>query len=177
MDLFSQKKTIYVATGEIKSACSNVVIKSDGIGSCGVVVVYDTSKKIGAVAHIMLPGEASQSSVSPHTHYAHNAIEELLKQMIQRGANTKDVSSCIIGCGNVLKKTNDMVCSTLVNSISTYLDKKEILVCKQAVGGFKRRRMLFDVESGSVFFTEGDNSYQELICFLKHIETRKGLVS
>lgn len=52
------RETIDVQTGEVKASRQNIVLCSKAIGSCIAVVAYDSAKKIGALAHVMLPGRA-----------------------------------------------------------------------------------------------------------------------
>ena len=52
------KKVRDVQIGQVKAGTGGVILKSSAIGSCVVVVAYDTARKVGAMAHIMLPGRA-----------------------------------------------------------------------------------------------------------------------
>jgi len=46
---------VEVGMGEGLIAGSPAVVSSEGIGSCVVLILYDSGRRIGGVAHIMLP--------------------------------------------------------------------------------------------------------------------------
>ena len=73
------QKIIDVNTGQVKAAVGKGILRSVGIGSCVVVAAYNLSRKIGGMAHIMLPGIAPQQSLEK-TKYAFDGIEQLLNR-------------------------------------------------------------------------------------------------
>ncbi len=96
------KKIVDVYTGEVKAGKEDMLLKSNAIGSCIVIAAYDSIQKVGALAHIMLPGVAPLGKHLQPTRYASNAIEEMIKQMTHLGANIKRTETCLVGGGNVL---------------------------------------------------------------------------
>ena len=74
------KRIVNVNTGEVKVSKKDVILKSAAIGSCVVIAAYDKKKKVGSLAHIMLPGKAPKSS-EEKTRYAANAIDELIEKI------------------------------------------------------------------------------------------------
>ena len=150
------QKIIDVNTGEVKAAVEKGILRSLGIGSCIVVVAYNFSRKIGGMAHIMLPGTAPQQS-SEKTKYAFDGIEQLLNQMLEAGAGTDGIEVCLVGAGNVLQKSDDTICDANIESVTGILEEKNISVMALVLGGTKRKSVLLDVENGSISYTEGDD--------------------
>ena len=152
------KKVIDVSTGSIKASGAGAILRSSAIGSCIVIAAYDSSKKVGAMAHIMLPGRAPKDADSKRTRYAADAIDEMINKMTRTGANQCDLEVCLVGAGNVLKKQDDTICKDNIESTMELLEKKHIPVRAAALGGTERKSISLDVESGSVCYTEGDGN-------------------
>ncbi len=157
----------YVNTGEVKLGDRSIILNSGAIGSCVVVCVYNSSKKTGAMAHIMLPGAASVGN-EMNTKYASNAILKLMELINKNQSNTLD--TCIIGGANVLKRPNDTIGKKNIDSVEKLLEEKGIRICRKAVGGYERRTVLFDIEKGYITYTEGDSN--EAILWEKAIDLK-----
>src|SRR4030042_1539507 len=80
------QKIIDVNTGEVKAAVEKGILRSVGIGSCVVVAAYNLRRKIGGMAHIMLPGIAPQQSLEK-TKYAFDGIRQFVNQVFEGGGS------------------------------------------------------------------------------------------
>jgi len=149
------KEVIDISTGAVEVAGAGAILRSNAIGSCIVIAAYDSSKKVGALAHIMLPGRAPKDADSERTRYAANAIDEMINRMTRTGANKCDLEVCLVGAGNILKKQDDTICKDNIESTTELLEKKHIPVRAMVLGGTKRKSISLDVGSGSIFYTEG----------------------
>ncbi len=157
------KETIDVQIGEVKAECGGVILKSKAIGSCIAIVAYDAMRKIGAMAHIMLPGRApANKKSSERMKYAADAIDVLVNQMIQLGSRDGDIEVVLVGGGNVLDRPDDTICRDNIESALEFCGKKHMRVKVQAVGGTERRSVSLDVECGIVYHSEGNGSEAEL---------------
>jgi chemotaxis protein CheD len=138
-------------------------LTSLGIGSCVVVAAYNLRRKIGGMAHIMLPGIAPQQSLEK-TKYAFDGIEQLLNQMFETGAGTDEIEVCLVGAGNVLQKKDDTICDANIESVTSFLKESLIPVQASVLGGTKRKSVFLDldVEDGRVSYTEGDEKEKTL---------------
>ncbi len=152
------KEIIYVLTGEVKVGTVDEILKSSAIGSCVVVSVYDSKLQIGGLAHIMLPGNAPKNSNYPKTRYAADAIEDLMNQMNSNGAESKGIDVCVIGGGNVLKRENDSIAQSNIDSVIEILQEKNFKITAKSVGGTDRRSVTLNNETGCVKFTIGDEA-------------------
>lgn len=149
------EEIIDVSTGEVRSAANKTTLRAMAIGSCVVITGYDRYNKKGAMAHVMLPGSAPKKETQK-TKYAAEAIDELLKQMVPSGKN--DIEVCLVGGGNVLQKDDDSICGNNIESVTELLKDKNISVIASALGGTKRRTVRFDIETGTIMYSEGDSN-------------------
>ena len=149
-------EVVYVNTGEVKLGTSHSILNSGAIGSCVVVCMYDSLLKIGAMAHIMLPGVASAKE-EMKTKYASNAILKLKELMNINGNQANQLETCMIGGANVLRRPSDTIATNNIESVEKLLDEHGIKVCIKATGGCERRTADFNVEQGVIHYTTGDS--------------------
>ncbi|MFH1504707.1 MAG: chemotaxis protein CheD [Candidatus Omnitrophota bacterium] len=149
------KQAIDVPTGKIEVGSGRTILKVNAIGSCVVVSVYSLKKKIGGLAHIMLPGESVDSKSGEERKYAVNAIDAMLKRIVFLGVDIEDIEVCMLGGANVLKRPGETIGKNNVDSIIEILRKRKIKIKAQATGGIERRSLSFDVERGTISYTEG----------------------
>lgn len=153
---------VNVSTGQVKVGRKGEILKSTAIGSCVVIAAYDSGKKIGVMAHVMLPERAPKSVHGESTRYAADAIDQMIRIITAQGANLCDLGICLVGAGNVLKKQDDTVCKNNIDSITQLLKEKNIPVRAAVLGGTERKSISMDIESGSIYYTEGDKE-EELL--------------
>ena len=156
------EKIVNVSTGEVKVGRKREILKSTAIGSCVVIAAYDSERNIGIMAHVMLPGRAPKSAYGESTRYAADALDEMIRIITAQGANLCDLGVCLVGAGNVLKKQDDTVCKNNIESITQLLKEKNIPVRAAVLGGTERKSISLDIESGSVYYTEGDRKEKVL---------------
>lgn len=150
------EKVIDVSTGMVEASKAGIILRSLAIGSCVVIAAYDSSKKVGAMAHIMLPGRAPKGADGERTRYAADAIDEMINRITREGANKCDLEVCLVGAANVLKKQDDTICKDNIESITHLLSEKDIPVKAAALGGTERKSVFLDIENGRISFIEGD---------------------
>ncbi|MFC1504809.1 chemotaxis protein CheD [Spirochaetota bacterium] len=130
---------------------------ANALGSCIAVILYDIERKIGGVAHIMLPGKAPKK-INDYR-YAENGVKEILSEMLKKGAHKHTMIACLIGAGNVLKRNDDTICDSNIRSVHAALASAGIAVEKEVLGGNERRRARMEIESGKIYYSE--NGYNE----------------
>lgn len=156
------KRIVDVYTGEVKAGGNNTLLKSTAIGSCVVIAAYDSKKKVGVLAHVMLPGAAPEGKPLQRTRYAADAIEEMINMMTHLGANKDNIEACLVGGGNVLKRKDDTICQENIASIIEFLNEERIKIGSKAVGGTEKRSVSLDVKNGTIHYTEG-NTKEKLL--------------
>ena len=145
-------------TGETKAAKEDTILKSCAIGSCVVIAAYDAKEKVGALAHVMVPGKAPEGKNYQKTRYAYNAIQEMLNQMILIGAKKESVEVCLVGGANILQRKDDTIGLDNIASVIEILKEEKIKINAKSIGGTERRAITLDIENGSVYYSVGDEA-------------------
>ena len=157
----------YVKSGEVEIARKGEVLTSSPLGSCVAVVAYDGKRKIGGVAHIMLPGESLKKNSRDRNKYAVDAIENLLIKLHKLGALNTDIEICLVGGANVLKKENETLTGDIINSVQKTIKAKRVKVRAESLGGVERRSAVLNTENGIVHYTIGEGPEKILWEFKK----------
>jgi len=144
----------FMTTGSIATGSKEGSLTSLPLGSCVAVVAYDSTTKIGGLAHVMLPGKSPKGN---NNRYAENAITNLIDEFKDLGVPEKNIEMCLVGGANVLRKENNDIANHLIISIFELLEKKKLKVTKSSLGGYERQTAKLDLSSGIVNFTIGDS--------------------
>jgi chemotaxis protein CheD len=151
------ERIVDVQIGEVKVAQGNAILRSTAIGSCIAIVACDSLRKIGALAHIMLPGRApARKAAAEKNKYASDAIEAIVEKMGKLGSATEDIEVAVVGGANILGREDDTICKDNIKSVLELLAEKGLKIKARAVGGTERRSVSLDIESGIVLCTEGN---------------------
>ena len=161
----------YVNTGDIAIGDADTILNSGAIGSCVVIVAYDLKTQIGAMAHIMLSGDAPVNYNFRSTKFASNAINEMMHQLYNKGATTQSIKTCLLGGSNILKRRNDTIGNDNIKSVEEILKDIDIKVCTKSLGGTQRRTALFNIGESCVYYTKGD-SKQKLLWNFKNSDSK-----
>ena len=96
-------KIIEVGIAEIKIASSPDILTTRGLGSCVGIVIYDPLKKVGALAHPMLP-DISVSKVKSNTaKFVNSAIEEMVEEFKKRGSEVSSLRAKLFGGAHMFR--------------------------------------------------------------------------
>lgn len=155
----------YVSAGNIILGKDEGIIVSTPLGSCIAVCAYDATKKTGGMAHVMLPGKSLDSMRDDKYKYAENAINSLIEQLIENGAQRSNLKISLLGGANVLRKEGDTFVKDLIDSVLSIVSTLQLMVVETSLGGIERRIVTLDLNSGNVFFTIG-NSSRRILCKL-----------
>jgi len=129
------------------------IILSLGIGSCVVITLYDTRRKIGGLAHVMLPDSNSLTGQRPAYHCADTAIATLLKELISRGAKHQNMVAKIIGGAQMFacsSNSGPSIGKQNVRRIRQILDRERIPLKGEDTGNRHGRNIEFYLDSGKV---------------------------
>lgn len=162
MDENPVKVIQYVNTGEVFTGGIETILNSGAIGSCIVITAFDPVKKVGSMAHVMLPGRCPLKNKLHTSRYAADAIEEILRQLKKFEIKKEKIDICLVGGANVLKQENSTIGKDNLDSIQELLMGKQIEIKAKSIGGFERRTVIFDIMKGCIYYTVGD-SKQKLL--------------
>ncbi len=149
--------SLFVASGEVAIGRENDWLRSTPLGSCVAIVAYDVEKKVGGMAHIMLPGKSlfvDNPVIS--LKYAFDAIEYLAELLETQGVDIKKLPLCIVGGSNVLKSRSDTIALEVANSVLKIIADKKLEVYAVLLGGYERHTVSLEVKTGTVYYTSGD---------------------
>ncbi len=119
------------------------------VGSCIAVCVFDRHNQVGGMAHVILP-DSSEGSGDP-AKFADTAVDMLVEQMIEAGADKKRICAKIAGGAAMFgdKHTGGLGERNAVN-VKAQLAKHSISVLASATGANQGRKVLLDPASGDV---------------------------
>lgn len=146
-----EEETVHVRMAEMAVVQDGTRMKAI-LGSCVGVVLHDSSRRLTALAHIMLPTRLSGDGATAK--YADTAVPAMLEELIRRGARKKDVRAYLAGGASLFGKSEDRRLVTVgeLNCavVRDVLAKLEIEVIYDDTGGERGRTVLFDNRSGEI---------------------------
>ncbi len=148
-----------VHTGEVRYAFKNDILRSNAIGSCVVVIIFNETLKLAGMAHSLLPGHSNNGI--ENFKYAGDAIDFLIKK-VSSGSGSNQLWCFLVGGANVLKRENDDIALKNVEFAQRYLRQLNIGITCQSTGGTKRRSVEFHMDNHLVYFTVGDSGKMTL---------------
>jgi len=88
---------ISVQIGDVRVGSEETVLFTIGLGSCVAIVLYDAIRRIGGLAHAMLPDPSSSRRPAPPGRFASTAVPELIGIMEQVGAKRHSLRARLAG--------------------------------------------------------------------------------
>lgn len=129
-------------------------IMTIGLGSCIGIAIYDKTKKIAGLAHIMLPNSTQFNNVTNPLKFADLAIPELIKKMESKGGRRVNFVAKIAGGASMFNFSENNVSSDIgkrnSEAVKEALAKEKIAIKGEHIGGKKGRTMIMDSKDGSV---------------------------
>ena len=129
------------------------IISSLGLGSCVVVTLHDTKRKIGGLAHIMLPDSNSLNGLRPPYQCADTAIAALLNGLQSKGVMRRAVVAKMVGGAQMFACDEDSstgIGEQNIISIKHILSRERIPLIGEDTGGRYGRNVEFYLDSGKV---------------------------
>lgn len=122
------------------------------LGSCIAVCLYDPSTCISGMNHFMLSGKNKEHDEISGK-YGTVSINNLIKEMMDLGANAKNIVAKVFGGGHVLRSSNNgtNVPNENVRLAMSMLEIEDIPIAQYDVGDNYSRRIVMDSKNGKVF--------------------------
>ncbi len=140
---------ITVGVAQIRCSSSPAVLRTI-LGSCVGICIYDRIKKIGGMAHVLLP--INQKSNPNPEKYADTAIPLLVKEILRLGAKKENLTAKITGGASMFKFGANVMLGQIgdrnIEQTKTELKKLGIAVLVEEVGGNLGRVIDFYLEDG-----------------------------
>ncbi|OFW59355.1 MAG: hypothetical protein A2V52_02025 [Actinobacteria bacterium RBG_19FT_COMBO_54_7] len=151
------------------------VLACFGLGSCVGVALYDKRKKVGGLAHIMLPDSKAITKQGNRGKYADTAIQDMLEEMERLGARRRDMNAKVVGGAcmfsipgaisprNVPGPALGMqIGDRNIESVKNILKELGIPLKAEDTGGSHGRTMKFDISNGVVTISSIKHGLVEL---------------
>ena len=166
---------IQVAMGEGVIVSAPYIVLSSGLGSCVAVILYDARRKIGGLAHIMLPNSSQLQSAecgmrneqsamrgsairNPQSAFkcADTAIAVLLERLRSKGAVQRNIVAKMVGGARMFSCYEDPdtgIGEQNTTNIRHILRREGIALIGEDTGGHHGRSVEFHLDSGRVIVT------------------------
>lgn len=145
---------IKIGMAELDICLPPDAITTLGLGSCVGVVLYDPTKKISGMVHVMLPDSTKIKNNENLAKFADTGIEELLKRIVAKGANRRSIVAKIAGGAQMFafKSDNDMlrVGDRNVEATKEKLKQLQIPLIAEDTGKNSGRTIEFYPETGEL---------------------------
>ncbi|MCH5259040.1 MAG: chemotaxis protein CheD [Lachnospiraceae bacterium] len=143
---------IKVGMADLNVCVSPDSITTLGLGSCVGIAVRDPVTKIGGLAHIMLPDSSAIRNNTNIPKFADTGIEELIKQVVAKGASRSRLVAKIAGGAQMFafQNKNDMVRvgERNVEATKKKLAQLKIPILAEDTGKSYGRTVIFYPETG-----------------------------
>jgi chemotaxis protein CheD len=130
------------------------VLVTRGLGSCLGITFYDPIKKMGAMAHSMLPDfDKARSKTNPHR-FVNSSIHKMVEEFEKKGCPRTRIIAKLFGGAHMFSFINtDSVLNVGQKNIEmavALLKELGIKVVGQEVGGTFGRTIEFNLDNGKV---------------------------
>ncbi|AIJ05774.1 chemoreceptor glutamine deamidase [Methanocaldococcus bathoardescens] len=145
---------IKVRIGGLEVARSPEVLETL-LGSCVAIMLYDTGKRIGGMAHSVLP-ETRDENVRDPGKYVNTAIPALITKMTIAGARANKLVAKLAGGAAMFKTNNSMnIGAKNVEMAKKLLKQYGIPLKGEDTGGNRSRIVKFYLRDGKVEVKKG----------------------
>jgi chemotaxis protein CheD len=129
------------------------------MGSAVTVCLWDRHKRFGGVSHFLYP---QVTKAKPATaQFGNVAILTLIKLMVKDGAEKSGLEAQIFGGGDPHSSSEETLGWQNVNVAKTILNKQEIAITSEDVGGSKGRKLAFKTDSNEAVVLKVERLRQE----------------
>ncbi len=146
------QQTLEVGTADFAAAGEDYILVSIGIGSCVVVCLYDSTKKIGALCHIMLPKYPENSDLNL-LRFADTALALAVEKLEEMGASQTNITAQLFGGAHMFHGLGvfiNGVGDQNVTAVRQFLEQRGIPIERMDVGGDVGRSVQFTIATGDV---------------------------
>ncbi|MDT8716684.1 chemotaxis protein CheD [Clostridium sp. 19966] len=149
-----ENKEIRVGIADLNTVSSPGKLITVGLGSCVGIALYDSISKIGGLSHIMLPDSTQFNNVANPYKFADLAIPILIEKLLSLGCNKRNLKAKIVGGASMFNFSDKSMTMDIGNrngiAVKAALQKQNIPLISEDLGGNRGRTMILDADNGSV---------------------------
>lgn len=150
-----EKKIIEVNIAEMKIGSAPDILVTRGLGSCLGITIYDPLKKIGGIAHPMLPDINLARVKSNPYRFVNSAIMKMIEELEKMGGLKSRFVAKIFGGAKMFSSfAQDNLLNVGQKNIDMALNVLKdlgIKIVAQDTGGNFGRTVEFDLEDGKTY--------------------------
>lgn len=140
---------INVGVAQVRMGNNPAILRTI-LGSCVGICIYDRMKKVGGLAHILLPNDTSNGA-NPEK-FADTAVPYLVQMLLKEGAKKEFMSAKIAGGASMFKFEANVSLGQIgdrnVEEVKKALQKLQIPLVEEDTGGNAGRVIDFFLEDG-----------------------------
>lgn len=151
------------------------VLACFGLGSCVGVALYDDRKRVGGLAHVMLPDSKAFIKRGNPGKYADTAIQKMVEEMERLGSKRRDIrakaagGACMFSIPGAINPRNVpgpclgmQIGERNIDAVRNILKELGIPLKAEDIGGNYGRTMRFDISNGRVIINSIKHGVMEL---------------
>ncbi len=123
-----------------------------GLGSCLGLFLYDKFRKVGAGAHIWLPGNGKECE-------SDEMLEVILKGMLDQGCFQETIRARLVGGAKIMNLPSGRIGQRNIEYVKKELRKRGIIICGEDTGGAHSRTARMDIESGTLSVNDSKRNF------------------
>jgi chemotaxis protein CheD len=147
-------REIRVRVADAAAAQGEAMLTTIGLGSCVAIVLHDADRKIGGLAHILLPSESLAQDRSNRAKFPGSAVPLLLEEMQRLGARQTRITARLVGGASMfaalLPASGLQMGERNLLATRDALGKARLPIVGEDVGGGHGRSVFFEIASGQV---------------------------
>ena len=143
---------IRVKVADFAVATDPAVLSTVGVGSCVAIALFDAERRVGGLAHVLLPSETMARDRSNRAKFPATAIPLLLERMRALGARPGQITAKVTGGASMftslLANGGPQIGERNVAATLHSLERAGIPIVAQDVGGDYGRSIYFHLSDG-----------------------------
>ncbi len=118
------------------------------VGNCVVVCLWDKQLQYGGIAHFLYPSTDDPREATAK--YGNVATTELVRIMEEAGCKRDSLVAQLLGGASAAETTDDHVGERNVAIAQEVLERKEVQILSEDVGGTMGRKVVFNTLTGEL---------------------------
>ena len=157
---------IKVGMADYKVTLHPSTLISYGLGSCVGIALYDSSNKIGGLAHIMLPDSTQARTTENPAKFADTCLPLMIDEMVKLGAVKSKLTAKIAGGAQMFSFNNATPIMRIgdrnVEAVKMVLKKLGIRIMADDTGGNYGRTVELELSRGIFRIKTVDKGEKEI---------------
>lgn len=157
--------------GEVKIGAQTGHIGCHGLGSCVALIAFDSSSRVGAIAHVVLPDSTGRPDVNPPGRYMDLAVATLSTEVSNAGGSIARLRFAAVGGANVFKygvgssNLNLEIGARNAAALRKSFQERRIRLEGEKLGGTTAMSTYLCLETGQVFVATNGKEFEVLCHF------------